>query len=137
LSLGVTAPKLFKETFMKKALQAVVVGIVLASGVSVVRADDPIKVAPDMYTLVFENPRVRVMQVVFKPGQSIKKHSHPDHYVYVLSGGQLEISKDEGKNVADLTTGQVIWIPAETHWAKNVGSTEIKLLVNELKSTKK
>lgn len=93
-------------------------------------------VAPDMYSLVFENERVRVMQVVFKPGQSIKEHTHPnDHYVYVLEGGQLTISKkDAPPSVADIKVGQVLWIPAETHSAKNTGTTQVKLLVNELKT---
>jgi len=34
---------------------------------------------------------------------------------------------------ADLTVGQVLWIPAETHWAENGGETEIHALVTELK----
>ena len=78
------------------------------------------------------------MQVVFKPGEEIAKHTHPnDHFVYVLEGGPLRISHTDGtSNVADLKVGQVLWIPAETHWAKNVGTTQIRLLVSELKPAK-
>jgi len=124
--------------------KAAFVGMVLMAGSGWVQAKDmpaagsmdPLKVAPDMYSLVFENDRVRVMQVVFKPGQSIKEHTHPnDHFVYVLEGGQLTIyKKDKAPSVADLKVGQVVWIPAETHWAKNTGPSQIKLLVNELKT---
>ena len=119
---------------MKRLLSFIVFAVLITAASNIVFAQDPIKVAPNMYSVVFENERVRVMQVVFKPGQDIKKHSHPDHYAYVLEGGQLTISKPDAKpSVADLTPGQVLWIPAETHWAKNTGATQVKLLVNELK----
>lgn len=107
---------------------------VLAASAGVGRAQDPLKVAPDMYKLLFENDRVRVMEVTFTPGQKIAKHSHPDHYVYVVEPGKLKISKPDGSIAdADLKEGDVVWIPAETHWAENAGSTTIKLIVNELK----
>ena len=97
-------------------------------------AQDPLKVAPDMYKLLLENDRVRVMEVVFKPGSKIAKHSHPDHFVYVASAGKLTIHKaDDSKSEADLKVGDVMWIGAETHWAENPGTTEVRLIVTELK----
>ena len=33
----------------------------------------------------------------------------------------------------DLTPGQAVWINAESHAAENIGTTDIKLLVVELK----
>lgn len=101
---------------------------------SAANAQDPLAVAPHMYKKLFENERVRVMQVTFNPGDSILSHSHPDHHVYAASGGILKISKPDGTSAdADIKTGDVLFIPAETHWAKNVGTTPIKLIVNELK----
>src|SRR5689334_17338629 len=99
------------------------------------KADDPLKVAPDMYKLDFENDNVRVMEVTFKPGQKIAKHTHPSpQSVYVLEPGQLTISHADGtSSVSDLKQGQVMWIPAETHWAQNTGTTEVKLIVSEVK----
>ena len=100
-------------------------------------AGDPLKVAPDMYKLLFENERVRVMEVTFKPGQKIAAHSHPDHFVTVLEAGKLKISKPDGtSNEVDLQKEQVLWINAETHWAENTGKSEVKLLVTELKGGK-
>src|SRR5690349_11703002 len=85
------------------------------------KVDDPLKAAPGMYKLDFENEQVRVMEVTFKPGEKIAKHTHPSaHFVYVLEPGQLTISKPDGtSSVADLKQGQVMWMPAETHWAQN------------------
>jgi mannose-6-phosphate isomerase-like protein (cupin superfamily) len=34
---------------------------------------------------------------------------------------------------ADLQVGQIVWIPAETHWAENIGPTPIRAIVTELK----
>ncbi len=119
---------------MNKLLRFTAIVVLVMGSAVALRAEDPLKVAPDMYSLIYENNRVRVMQVVFKPGQSIAKHSHPDHFVYVLEGGKLNISHPDGTSGDnDLKVGQVIWIPAETHWAKNVGPTQIRLLVSELK----
>jgi len=124
---------------MKISRWWVVVAAVLS--IIVVRnatAQDPLKVAPDMYKLVFENDRVRVMEVVFAPGSKIEKHSHPDHFGYVLSAGKLRISRPAGDPTdADLKVGEVLWIPAETHWGENTGETEIRVLVTELKEPAK
>lgn len=100
----------------------------------VASAQDPLTVAPHMYKKLFENERVRVMEVTFNPGDSILAHSHPDHHVYAASGGTLKLSKPDGTSAdAVINTGDVLFIPAETHWAKNIGKTTVKLIVNELK----
>lgn len=100
-------------------------------------AADPLEVAPDMYKLVYQNDRVRVMQVTFQVGQKIAEHSHPDHFVYVLEGGNLKITKKDGTVTdAQLKVGDLIWINAETHWAVNTGTTSVRLLVTELKEPK-
>lgn len=97
-------------------------------------AQDPVKVGPNIYKQVFENERVRVCDVKFKPGDKIAQHSHPDHFIYVLDPGKLRISKPDGtSSEADFQVGQVVWIAAETHWAENIGSTEVHALVVELK----
>jgi len=28
---------------------------------------------------------------------------------------------------------KVVWVPAETHWAENIGKTPVRILVSELK----
>lgn len=97
-------------------------------------AEDPLNVAPKMYKKLFENERVRVLEVTFNPGDKIKEHSHPDHFVTVLEPGKLKIFKPDGSSQEmELAKEQVIWIPSETHWAENTGKTIVKLLVSEMK----
>lgn len=101
---------------------------------SLVLAQDPAKVGPQVYKCIFENERVRVCEVTFKAGERMGAHSHPDHFVYVLSGGKLRITPwGRAPAEADMKTGQVMWIPAETHSAINIGTTEARALVVELK----
>jgi quercetin dioxygenase-like cupin family protein len=101
---------------------------------SLVFAQDPTQVGPTIYKLLFENERVRVFEVRFKPGEKIALHAHPDHVVYVLGDGKLKLSYPDGKAVeVGLKAGQTLWIPAETHAAENVGPTDAHSLVVELK----
>jgi len=97
-------------------------------------AQDPLEVGPDIYKLVFQNDRVRVMEITFKPGDKIALHSHPDHFVYVLSGGTLALSSPDGTKKEFVgKPGDVVWISAESHAAENIGTTEFKGVVVELK----
>jgi quercetin dioxygenase-like cupin family protein len=108
--------------------------LVIGLAVSPAFAQDPMQVGPNIYKLLFENERVRVFEVRFKPGEKIALHSHPDHVVYVLDDGKLKLSYPDGKSVeVVLKAGQTLWIPAETHAAENVGSTDAHSLVVELK----
>ena len=97
-------------------------------------AQDPVKVGPDIYKVLFENERVRVCEAKFQPGDSIAMHSHPDHFVYVKSGGKLQVTGSDGKSQdIEFKAGDVLWLPAQAHKGKNVGKTEVVLIVNELK----
>lgn len=116
-------------------LSASVLAIVPAAGAPA-RAQDPIEVGKGVYTLVFENERVRVSDVKFAPGAKVPAHAHPEYVLYVLAGGTLAISRPEAETTEFTgTPGQVVYMPAETHWAENVGTTEFHAIVVELKDT--
>jgi len=106
----------------------------VASVAATTAAQDPAKIGPDIYRTVLENEHVRVCEATFKPGARIAAHSHPDHLVYVVAGGKLRLSHPDG-TTAELSepTGSALWIPAETHAAENVGETEVRVVVFELK----
>jgi quercetin dioxygenase-like cupin family protein len=100
-------------------------------------AQNPLEVGPDIYSLVFENDRVRVMQVTFKPGDKIAMHSHPDHVTTFLTEGTLRLFYPDGSS-KDISgkPGDSVWIPAEAHAAENIGTTEVRGIVIELKEPK-
>jgi len=40
---------------------------------------DPAEVAPNVYGVLFENDRVRLLEVRLRPGDGSARHSHPDY----------------------------------------------------------
>lgn len=118
----------------EKTLVAASFALVLPSAF----AQDPAKVGPDIYKCTLDNERVRVCEVTFKPGAKIAKHSHPDHVAFVIRGGKLRITGDDGKTQdIDLKPGQAHWLTAQSHSAENVGKTRVRLVVVELKEPAK
>jgi beta-alanine degradation protein BauB len=73
------------------------------------------------------------MQVVFKPRDIAKMHHHPEHVIYVLSGGRMRMTSEGKTDEMDLKTGSVVFMKAQNHEAENIGDSTIDLLVLELK----
>ena len=94
---------------------------------------DHLKVANNVYKLVMENDRVRVLEVVFKPNDKAIMHHHPDRVVYVLKGGKMKLTSEGKTDSLDLKTGQALFLNAQNHEAQNIGRSELDLLVVELK----
>jgi len=94
---------------------------------------DPITAASNVYKFLNENNRVRVLEVVFKPGDVAKMHHHPDHIVYALKGGKLSLTSKGKTQESEIKTGEVLFLDAQDHEAKNIGNTTLDLLVVELK----
>jgi len=108
------------------------VGFVLAGRVSL--GQDPVKVAPNNYKVALDNDSVRVCNVQAKVGEKIAMHSHPDHLVYTINGGKVKFTYPDGKTKdVELKAGEATWIKSEAHSTENAGTTELKLVVFELK----
>lgn len=101
-------------------------------------AQDPLKVAPNVAKkILLENDQVRVLYVEYEPGETTPWHSHPNHVVYALTDGKIEITdKDKPANVIELKANEAVFMPAVTHMVKNIGSTTLKIVVTEMKPTK-
>jgi quercetin dioxygenase-like cupin family protein len=97
-------------------------------------AQDPTQVAPGKYKMILENDRVRVLEVRITPGDSIGKHSHPDHIAYSVGACTLSITGPDGKaQEISMKDGEALWLPATTHSAVNSGKTDCRVAVIELK----
>lgn len=97
-------------------------------------AQDPVKVSMLNYKVLFENGWVRVLEYYSKTGDKDAMHSHPEHIVYFLSSGKLKaISLDGKTREAEFKSGQVHWFRATTHALENIGTTDMRALVVELK----
>lgn len=122
-----------------KNQRLVVLGAVgaLVLGAAAALAQDPMKVQPENHKVVFEDEHVRVLDVTFGPGTTLKKHSHPNHVVYFLESATTKQTDAAGK-VTDINgkKGDARWVAATTHTVENVGTTTAHVIVVELKDAK-
>lgn len=117
-------------------MSGMLVVMLFLSQSAVLYAQDPVKAAPNVYkNVLLDNETVRVIAIQFAPGETAAWHQHPNHVIYALTDGKLEIT-DKGKPPAnvDIKAGTAIYMPAVTHMAKNIGTTTVKLVVTELKA---
>ncbi len=116
-------------------LLVVLIALVIVAGPVV--AQDPLIVNAKTIQLKLENDRVRVLEARLPPGAKEQMHSHPPYIIYVISGGKALGHSQDGKTAEMvLETGAVLYRDAVTHWAENVGTTELHLILVELKSSK-
>jgi beta-alanine degradation protein BauB len=94
---------------------------------------DPLMTASNVYKLLNENDRVRVLEVVSKPGEVAKMHHHPDHVIYAVMGGKAALTTGGKTQEMEIKTGTTIFMDAQDHEMKNIGNTTIDLVVMELK----
>jgi quercetin dioxygenase-like cupin family protein len=118
-------------------------GLLVASALSLfvtvgaARRLDPAVVNPHTIKVTLENEHVRVFEAVLKPGDREALHSHPRTVVYVIDGGRMRNhSQNETATESELTSGQTLFREPLTHWAENIGTTTMRLVVVELKDAK-
>lgn len=100
-----------------------------------VMAQDPAKVAPDIYKVRLDNAKVRVLEVTGKAGQKAAMHRHPNYVVYSLADGSARHTDPKGVvSDSSLSAGQAIWRDAESHASEVV--SDIHVLLFELKGPK-
>ena len=113
-----------------------IAGIALSSLVASPRvaAQDVAKVNPNTITVKLENDRARVLEATIKPGDKEQKHSHPASIIYVVAGGTVRNHAADGSTKeTTYVAGETIYREPLTHWAENIGTTTIRLMVYELK----
>jgi quercetin dioxygenase-like cupin family protein len=117
-------------------LAGVAVGALLVvAGSRPAPAQDPAVVNAKMVKVPLENARVRVLDSVLQPGDKEQMHSHPAYVTYVVAGGKIRNHLADGKVVeAELKTGDVLYRDALTHWAENIGTTPVHVVLVELKN---
>lgn len=97
-------------------------------------AQDPAVVNAKTIRVKFENDRVRVLEATLRPGDKEQPHSHPAYVIYVLAGGKVRSHAADGKTrETELAAGDTLYRDPLTHWAENIGTTTIHLILVELK----
>lgn len=94
---------------------------------------DPAVTNPDVYRVVFENERVRVLEYLDEPGHRTTPHRHPDSVMHTLSSFRRRLLADGQQREVDMPAGLTGWLPAQEHAGENIGDTPTHVLFVELK----
>ncbi len=95
---------------------------------------DPTVSNGDLYRVVFENERVRVLEYLDRPGDRTTPHAHPDSVMVTLSSFRRRLHAGDGQTRdVELPAGLANWLPAQQHSGENVGETETHVIFVELK----
>jgi quercetin dioxygenase-like cupin family protein len=119
----------------RAVLGALTLPLLLTFAAGTVRAQDPVKAAPNNFKVLLENERVRVLDFHSTAGQKIPMHSHPAYISYSISGsGKTAFTAPDGKiTERPAKTGQATWHDAETHASEYIGTGATHVLLVELK----
>ena len=95
---------------------------------------DAVTVAPQLYKVVLENDRVRVLEVRAQPGIKTELHSHPAQVGIAITDSQFRFTSPDGQTIeAELKAGQALYLPPVEHSTEVTGTTEAHVLLVELK----
>jgi len=121
---------------LRRALLALLPMLVIAEKAG---AQDAVQSQPQNYRVVLENDKVRVLEYNGRPGMGVcgdGMHSHPPHVTVLLSTGNVRIKTPDGKVEVhkDMPVGAVFWGNTERHEVENIGGSNVRTLIIELKS---
>lgn len=94
---------------------------------------DPAITDPELYRVVFENERVRVLEYRDVPGDRTHPHRHPDSVMYTLTSFRRRLRSGDREVELELGAGQVRWLSAQEHAGENIGDGVTHSIFVELK----
>jgi quercetin dioxygenase-like cupin family protein len=112
------------------------VGLVASATASALAAQDPARVQPRSYRVVFENAEVRVLEYSSLPGMGVcgtGVHSHPRALNILMTPARVRVTANGKTFVATNKEGDVFYTPAVTHEAENISGHGVRALMVEFK----
>ena len=117
-----------------RRLALVAIGVCLAGSTGL--AQDAVKVSPNIYHVVVDNARVRVLHVSVAPGGKSAMHEHPDNMTVLLTDGTINFTDADGKTqTVETKVGQALWSGPQKHMGVNAGASALEAIVVELKGS--
>ncbi|MDN3667989.1 cupin domain-containing protein [Echinicola jeungdonensis] len=98
-------------------------------------AQDWKKLNPDGAEILVDTTLVRSVKITIAPGETVGPITHPAHFAYALSDGQLKVYY-EGKEpqTMELKKGFSLFSnPAPPHKTENIGNEPFTFIIVELK----
>jgi len=94
---------------------------------------DPVASNPQLYSVIFENERVRVLEYLDHPGQQSIPHDHPDSVMVTLSAFDRRLSSGDRTLDVTMPAATARWLGAQNHSGFNIGHTDTHCIFVELK----
>ncbi len=77
---------------------------------------DVVKVAGKSTRILFENERVRVLEIKLRKGQKLPMHSHPANFVYAVTSTKFRSVLPDGKSdIMKLKKGEFSFSDGSSH----------------------
>ena len=118
-------------------IAAMLVSCAVGAAAALAAANAHPKLALETEKVLIDNTRVRVLEYRSRPNGNVcgvGEHSHPAHVTIVLSPARDKAQVVGGKTeIADMKVGDVYWSDGETHTDVNIGRTNSRVVVVELK----
>jgi hypothetical protein len=112
----------------------VALAVLWLASTGTVLAQDAVQLHPDMFKVLVENDRVRVIDDLVPAGAKVGMHSHPEYVVYPLTSYTMKfIFPDGSSRVVDVQQGVARYVPGMVHAEENVGTTDAHALLVEIK----
>ena len=94
---------------------------------------DPAVTNADLYKVLFENDRVRVLEYRDRPGDRTTPHAHPDSVMLTMSSFRRRLVQGDASREVEIPAGVANWLPAQEHSGENIGDSETHVFFVELK----
>jgi hypothetical protein len=98
-----------------------------------VMSRDAVEAAPNVYKVLFENDRVRLLEARIRPGDSSVTHSHPNYLAYPIGDCKVTFTSGSRSFDVEMKAGQAMWREASEHSAQNSGTGDAVVLIFEVK----
>jgi hypothetical protein len=94
---------------------------------------DPVEVSAQLYHVIFENDRVRVLEYLDHPGDRTQPHHHPDSVMVTLSSFRRRLWSGGREVELELPAFHARWLDAQEHSGMNIGESDTHAVFVELK----
>ena len=110
--------------------------IAIALGAAQAQAQAPQAKLSERMRLLLDTSRVRVTELVVKPGGTFDLPKSGDQFAYLLTDATLVFQRP-GRTAYELTfkAGEATLLPTQTTDAKNGGDREVRVVLVEIKGT--